>query len=417
MVDIGVDDAQIRIQEIALAPTTLGSSPVRVLHIIHRMRPGGEQTLVMNIYRKIDRKIIQFDFAVRSKQTEFYDDEIESLGGKIYRLPWTSGNPTSVFAYQRGLAKLLRNSGPFVAVHSHPGFFSGQTLPVAAEADIPIRIAHGHSASTSPTPILRRGWMWHSRRKILSSATHLLACSEPAGQSLFSERWSDDPRAQILPNAIDLSLFQNFPTDKLAIRNQLDLPSGHPLIGHVGRFDAVKNHGFLIEVFSSIQQEHPTAQLLLVGEGELRPEMETLVKSKGLQDHVHFLGIRQDVPQILEALDLFILPSHHEGLATVVIEAQAAGAPCLVSTGVPAAADLGMGLVRHKDLQDGPNVWATDAQENISQAIPPWNDRLALLKAAGYDIHSVVRQLGTIYTGAVNSPFQGEAYSVGNNYG
>lgn len=373
--------------------------PPRILHIIHRMRPGGIQTLMMNIFRQIDRTRVQFDFAVRSTRPEYYDDEVIALHGRILHLPWSGARPWSIPAYTRALETTIHQFGPFVAMHSHAGLFSGHTLAIAKKTGIPLRLAHSHSISTDTKPsLIRYLWGQFNRRAILNNATHLLACSQTAGEWLYGTNWHTDPRTQIFRNGINLSAYENLPDDKHLLRQKLHFPADALLMGHVGRFDQVKNHKFLIELFLVTLNKFPASHLVLVGEGPLRPQIENMVQKQGISDKVHFLGIRSDIPQILGALDLFILPSQYEGLGIVLIEAQAAGIPCLASDTVPDEVDLKIGLVQFTSLQNSAEKWLERLTELLDKPIPVWAKRKQALQKKGYDLQDVVKQLMTIYT-------------------
>lgn len=378
--------------------------PPRILHIIHRMRPGGIQTLMMNIYRQVDRTQVQFDFAVRSTQPEYYDAEVVALNGRILHLPWSGVRPWSISAYTRALETTIHQFGPFAAMHSHAGLFSGHTLTIAQKTSIPLRLAHSHSISTDTKPSLTR-YLWGqvNRRAILSNATHLLACSQAAGEWLYGVNWQTDPRAQIFKNSINLSPYEKLPDDKYLLRQKLHFPTDALLLGHVGRFDQVKNHKFLIELFLNTLNKFPASQLILVGEGPLRPQIENMVQEKGISDKVHFLGIRSDVPQILGALDLFILPSHYEGLGNVLIEAQAAGTPCLISDTVPDEVDLNIGLVQFESLRNPVAQWLERLTVLRDKPVPTWAKRKQALQKKGYDLQDAVKQLMTIYTASAPS--------------
>lgn len=373
-------------------------SPQRILHVIHRMRPGGIQTLVMNIYRQINRAELQFDFAVRSTSSEFYDDEITMLGGRIFHHPWSGARPWDISIYTHALEKTIDRYAPFNVIHSHTGLFSGHTLSTAKKAGIPIRIAHSHSVSTgAESNLMRFLWGKLNRRAIQKNATHLLACSKTAGTWLYGENWLSDPRAKILRNGINLFDYNSL-DDKSFLRKKLHLPPKGLLIGHIGRFDHVKNHKFLIEFFLKTFKSYPSSHLVLVGEGPLRSEIEHMVNANNLTNHVHFLGPRSDIPQILGAIDLFVLPSHSEGLGIVLIEAQAAGTPCLASDTVPDEVNLNIGLIQFENLQNSIDQWMEKATTLINQTCPTWLTREKALKENGYDLNSSIDQLLTIYS-------------------
>lgn len=374
--------------------------PIRVLQVIHRMRPGGAQALVMNAYRKADRSQVQFDFAVRSTQEEYHDQEIKSLGGRIFHLPWKKANPISPILYKKALAQILCEHGPFSVVHSHIGFYSGFVLPTAKKQNIPIRIAHSHNTtSTERYSAVLGAWEKLMRRQILSSATNLLACNKTAAGWLFGSQWQKDRRTEIIHNAVKLSDYEMLSQKKNTFRKELGFPLEAPLLGHIGRFDTQKNHSFLIEIMATLVQQTPEAHLLLIGEGELFHQTKSLVQERGLQDNVHFLGIRGDIPSILRSLDLFLLPSLYEGLAIVLIEAQAAGTPCLISDNLPKEVDINIGLIEYESLKADTNQWAKKINKIIATPTNiPWVKRKEALQKGKYTIASVLETFIKLYT-------------------
>jgi glycosyltransferase involved in cell wall biosynthesis len=373
-------------------------NPIRILQVVGKMDRGGAETLIMHVYRHIDRAQVQFDFFVHTDQPGHFDSEITALGGRVFAGP----EPAQVGfrAYRRALTGTLRDSGPFAGVHSHVYDFSGYVLRVAEQAEVPLRMAHGHTAGDGRQESwLRSAYSWHMRRLIRRHATHMFGCSRVAAESLFGLRCWKDPRVRVIPNAIDLTPYAALPDDREALRERAALSVDTPLLGHVGRFSPVKNHLFLIKVFSALLQQVPRAHLALIGDGPLRPKVEALVETARIGDHVHFLGVRPDIPQILGALDLFLFPSLYEGLGIVLVEAQAAGVPCVVSNGLPTEVDMHLGLVKPVDLQAHPERWVQEILEALKTERPAWSDRYRALVAAGYDIRSVAGMLQGIYVG------------------
>lgn len=372
------------------------SKPKRVLHTFKIMNRGGAETLIMNIYRHINREEVQFDFAVHSDITGHYDDEIRSLGGRILRLP---DPKKDIKAYTRSLQKILRNHGPFMGVHSHLLFFNGAVLYIANREGIPIRIAHSHNTKDGYALNLKRKTYHYIMRKLIhSNATHMLGCSREACEYLFGKKCWDDNRVKILKNAIDLKPYeQTNLISKEEIRKSLSLPIDVPIIGHVGRFHHQKNHRFIIDIFERIKRKLPDAQLVLVGDGPEKEAIEALVQKKNLEEQVHFLGIRSDVPLIINAFDTFLFPSLYEGLGIVVIEAQAAGLTCVCSDTVPREVDVGLGLTKFLNLNQPLDVWVTTILENLYNKKYDWETRRKTLKKKGYDVKDVTEQMEVIY--------------------
>jgi glycosyltransferase involved in cell wall biosynthesis len=360
------------------------------------MNRGGAETLILNVYRNIDRSQVQFDFVVHTRQPGHYDEEIIALGGRI--LPHPSPNRVGIRAYGHALLKTLHEQGPFRGVHSHVHYFSGWVLRMAEKAGVPLRLAHSHTSNNSESkPYPRKAYRWYMRWLIYRNATHLLGCSRLACEALFGPNCWSNPAVKLIHDAIDLMPYKMLPNNRYVYREKLSLPREAILVGHVGRFEPPKNHRFLIEVFTELLQKLPTAHLVLVGDGVLRPEIERQIDSKGIQDKVHFLGIRSDIPQILGCLDLFLFPSLWEGFGIALIEAQAAGVPCVASDVITNEANLNVGLLQFVDLQAGIEVWRNRILQGLQSDRPDWHSRELALQRAGLDIHQTSRLLLEIY--------------------
>ena len=378
------------------------TQPVRVLHAVHNMHRAGMETLLMQIYRHIDRDKVQFDFLVHTDQPGHYDDEIRDLGGKIICIPVSPSK--DYLLYVKTLRTIILGNGPYRNIHSHQMLLSGIILEVAYSANIPRRIVHSHNTNDIKADSFgRRVYGWYMRSQINRYATHMLAVSRHAGEWLFGKNCWQDPRAQILHNALDLKPFELLCQDRLKLRKELGLPIDGIVLGHIGRFELQKNHRKVLEIFSRLVKLQPTAHLVLVGEGSLESEVRSSMKSLGLQDHVYMLGVRSDIPELMGALDLFLFPSLFEGLGIVLIEAQAAGVPCLVSDAIPPEADLGLDLVKFMPLSADSGLWAGTALNLLSPSRLPWSTRERHLKQNHYDISELAPKLQELYSHEANS--------------
>ncbi|WP_312469700.1 glycosyltransferase family 1 protein [Neobacillus sp.] len=361
----------------------------RVLHVFTAMNVGGAETMILNLYRAMDREKIQFDFLVHSDEVGYYEEEILALGGRIFRLP----NPQlkNLRAYQKQLLELLRYN-QFCAVHSHTHSFSGFILQAAKKASIPIRAAHSHTTSDGKKETLfRRFYLSYMKWILQKNTTHRFGCSIAAGDSLFGK--SAD--TIVLPNSFNLQEYE------LRLLENSSQPKDTIIIGHVGRFDTVKNHPFFLETFYHFKKKHPNSSAVLVGDGPEKDKIQDLIYEFQLQDSVKLLGIRSDIPEILSTFDVFLFPSFYEGLGNVVIEAQAAGIPCLVSDTVPKEVDLEMSLVTFKNLMIGAKAWAEVlAEMSEIKERPSWDERKLKLKMFGYDVTENSKFLEKIYSGS-----------------
>ncbi|ANU24791.1 hypothetical protein BCM40_03565 [Planococcus donghaensis] len=360
------------------------------------MNAAGLETLIMNLYRHIDKDKVQFDFAVQTTEKSFYDNEIIKMGGRIISHPKPN---KGIKDYKISLKNTLEKYGPYDVVHSHVLFFSGTVLDIAKKNNVPIRIAHSHNTNDSRNNALpRKIYKLIMRKKIKRNATHLIGCSKQACEYVFGKTSYQHGKSSLFPNAIDLAKFKEIKRNTRYLLEELNLPKDSILIGHVGRFTKQKNHSFIIDIFSNYSKEESRAHLVLVGEGEEIESIKEMVLEKNLSDKVHFLGLRNDIPQFMTAIDLFIFPSLYEGLGIVLVEAQAAGVPSLISKNVPIEADLNIGLLNRLDLDsDSKSKWIAKIKELIGKEEIDWFLRENALKKYKYDIDVSVENLLKIY--------------------
>lgn len=353
----------------------------RILQVVTDMNMGGIETLIMSYYRRMDRSKVQFDFLMHRSEPSYFDKEIRALGGRIYRLPPI--RPQTFPAYRWELARFFKIHS-YRVVHAHNNAYSMFVLREAQQHGVPVRIASSHCAFPNLDP-LKRVTYDYCRSRINRYCTHRLACSALAGQWLFSGAKFD-----ILTNAINAEQFRLSPKVRAEYRKQLGVEGRFAML-HVGRFTEEKNHTFLLDAFCEVLKREPGAVLLLVGDGPLRPEMEQKAASLPA-GAVRFLGIRNDVPQLLQAGDVFVFPSHFEGLPVTMIEAQAAGLPCIMSANVTDECVV-TDLVKILPI-DNPAAWA---EAILSAKGTPRTDRLAQIQESGYDITAAAEKLTRFY--------------------
>lgn len=355
--------------------------PIRVLHIVSYMQRRGLETLLMNCFRHINRDAVQFDFMVHRSFRADYDDEIESLGGRIYRMPRL--NPFSP-VYKKALREFFQEHPEYRIVHCHLDCMSAIPLSIAKEYGVPVRIAHAHSSNQD------RDWKYFLKRyyqkKIPDVATHFFACSEEAGKWMFPNQ-----DVRIIKNGIETEKFSYSPEVRNRVRSELGLNNCLTL-GHVGRFIPVKNHEFLIDIFHVVCKGIPDAKLLLIGNGPLEDAIRTKVKSMGLEHNVLFLGLRDDIHNILQAMDVFVLPSLYEGLSLSSVEAQVAGLYCLFSSNVSTACKM-TDSVKFIPLNDK-GAWS-DAVVSMP-LIARKSGKPAIIEA-GFDIQTTAEFLQNFY--------------------
>ena len=359
------------------------TGPIRILQVVTHMNRGGLETMLMNYYRCIDRDKVQFDFLVHRAERADYDDEIESLGGSIYRLPrlvpWSN-------TYKHALNVFFDAHPEYRIVHVHQDCLSSVILKAAEQHGVPVRIAHSHNSSQDKN--LKYFIKILYKQSIPQYATDLLACGEQAGEWMFG-----GAPFQIFNNAINAASYRYDVAHSRAMRQELSLPENAFVLGHVGRFSNSKNHSYLVDIFAELHKLEPNSYLLLVGDGALRKKIEAKVKALDLEHWVIFLGLRKDIPELLQAMDVFAFPSLYEGLPLTLVEAQAAGLPCVISENIPVDCDM-TDLISRVSLDDPPEVWT---ERIFAAKAKPRKDTCAEIVAAGFDIAENAKWLAEFY--------------------
>lgn len=367
---------------------------IRILHVLGCLDRGGAESMVMNLYRTIDREKVQFDFIVHTKKTCAFDAEVYALGGKIFRIPRYKVSNHVTYTKQWNL--FFKNHPEYSIVHGHVRSTAAIYLNIAKKYGL-ITIAHSHSTSSgSGFPSIAKDILQYPIR---FTADYLFACSRAAGKWLFGEKACQKNNFYIFNNAIDAKQFAYDTEMRTRKRKELKL-EGKLVVGHVGRFHPSKNHEFLINIFKVIHEKNKNAVLLLVGDGELRNAIQKKVNALGIADSVIFAGVCSDVHELFQAMDVFVFPSSYEGLAIVVIEAQAAGLNSFVSDNVPE--DVGISeLVHFIAHQKDEQYWAEYVLNHID-----YNRRVDMygdIAGAGYDIQDTAKWIQRFYTSLKHS--------------
>lgn len=365
------------------------SEQVRVLHVLGGTHLGGAESRVMDMYRGMDREHVQFDFCVHTKDEGYFDKEIEQLGGKIYKIPrfkiynWR--------AYKKAWDAFFAEHHEFAAVHGHMTSTASIYLPIAKKHGIPMTIAHARSAGVDHS--LKGIATKIIRKPLRNRADYCFACSKIAGEAVFGKKAVKDGKVFIIPNAIATGQFVY--SEEVRERMRRKLGFDHKLvIGHAGRFHYAKNHTFLLDVFAEIAKEREDAVLLLVGDGDLRPQIEQKIKELGLVEKVFLVGRKSNMGEYCQAMDVMVFPSHFEGLPGTILETQVAGLPSLISDTITPEVRI-TDLVVEKSLQDPAKDWAEKAIEMSN-----WKrvSRLQEIQKAGYDVDLQVKKMETFYT-------------------
>lgn len=318
---------------------------IRVLNIVGGMSCGGAETMIMNLYRNIDREKVQFDFFLVDTGESYYEPEIESLGGKIFV---TSKRSQNLFKYCKDLFFVVKKY-KYDIVHIHTAHVSSSLIPaiITFFAGAKVRICHSHNTQCAPI------WLHKLLRPVLNLfITTRLACGDMAGKWMYGNH----KKFEVLPLPVDCEKFK-FSEDKRRKEREKMNITNEFVIGHVGRFEHQKNHDFLIDIFNAIVQKNSNVKLVLIGEGNLKDKIQDKIKNLDLEKNVIFTGVVPDVYNKMNAFDCIIFPSHYEGFPTVILEAQANGLPCLLSDAITPEIRL-TNLVHFLPLTENVDKWS-----------------------------------------------------------
>lgn len=368
--------------------------PIRILHIVGRMDRGGIETMLMNIYRKIDRDQVQFDFLAHYGKEAAYNEEIRALGGRIYEMPALKDENHvyywRLFSYIRALNRFFREHREYKVIHGHMTNTASIYMPIARKYGVRCTIAHSHNTKGKAGLLgIATDFL---QKPIHRYATDWFACSQAAAGWFYPEEAVRQGRVTVVPNAVNMEKFRFSAEVRDRVRRELGL-EGHTVIGCVGRFRPEKNQKFLLPVLRCLQEKDPGVMLLFVGDGPCETDVKEQCRAMGLSQSVLFLGQRADVDQLMQAMDVFVLPSFWEGLPLVGVEAQCAGLPCVVSDGVTEELNLTGNMVRIA-LDDGPRAWAAALEQATALER---RDTCDAIRRAGYDLDTTVPWLQDFY--------------------
>lgn len=360
------------------------SAPVRVLHVLQRMEPAGVQMLLMNLYRHMDREKVQFDFLVHYTAPQFFDKEIEKLGGKIYRL--SVREDYNFFRYWHQLNFFFREHPEYRIVHGHMHSLGMFYLSAAEKNGVPVRIAHAHTNGILNDA--KKQIKQYMNNHFADHATDLFACSESAGKFMFGQK-----TYRVINNAIDSTLFCFDANKRQEKRRELGIDDQF-VIGCVGRFTPEKNQKYSIDVFRKVLKRRENATLLLIGSGPMEQEVKAYAAANGLDGKTLFIGNRRDMPELYMAMDVFLFPSVFEGLGIVGVEAQAAGTPTVATDTLPR--EISVTPLIHRLPLGNVEEWA-DMIEMAYRDPERHQNMMHYIQSASYDITGVASWLQDFY--------------------
>lgn len=361
---------------------------IKVLYVIGSLNIGGSENVVMNYCRYIDKKKFQIDFLIFDQEIGGFELEARNLGSTILRIP----HPKKGYVqYYKNLKKIFKEQN-YDVVHSHTLFNNGIVMKAAADCNIKVRISHSHSTqSGKKESIIFKIYKKVMVKAISKFSTHFFSCGEMAGEYLFGEKLFSKS-GTIINNGIYTPKYLYNVKSREYLRDEMNL-GGNLVIGHVGRLAKVKNHDFLIDVFKEIHNLNSQVKLLIIGDGDLKKELVKKVKDLELVDSVIFIGPTNEVNELLQVIDVFVFPSLYEGLPLSLIEAQAAGLKCIVSTNVTSEIKI-TDLVEFVPLELGPQEWAEIILKN---SVYKRESKIKEIKNNEYDIVDVIKSLEYVY--------------------
>lgn len=383
-------------------------TPLRVLQVLGRLDRGGAETMIMNLYRNIDRSRVQFDFVLHTQEECDYSEEVRRLGGRILSVP--AFGPKSAGSYRRAWRELLDGYPEYRILHSHVRSTASLYLPEASRRGL-ATIVHSHNTSSgNGIGAVVKGLL---QLPLRFQADYLFACSQAAGEWLYGKKACRSAKFRVLKNAIDTGIFTFDAGIREEARSELGLLPGQLVVGHAGRFEEQKNHSFLLRIFAEIKKQLPGAVLLLAGDGALREKIRLEALQLGLETSegrspsaagdVCFLGVCADMNRLFMAMDVFLFPSLYEGLPVTLVEAQASGLPVVVSDTVTREADVSVlpqkSLMTAVSLAGDVSVWAAKTMEAPRKS--PYAGRRPEAAEAviqsGYDIRATAEWLQEFY--------------------
>lgn len=370
---------------------------IRIAMIIGKMDSGGKKNLVMEYYRHIDRNEIQFDFICDSDSQAIPEDEIESLGGRVYRIP-----PYQKIISNMHEMKRICKENEYLIMHAWNSTMNLFPMKVAKDMGIPIRIseslsmAHEGDWKTKIKKVLRPMSKWY--------ATHYMSCGEDCGRWQFGNELFNAGRVDVFKTVINTQFNDYNPELREKTRKDYKWED-KIVIGHIGRFTPQKNSVRLIEIFAAVAKKEPKAVLCLIGDGELREEVLSKIKELGIEDNVDYLGRREDIQQFYNAMDCFLLPSLYEGLPVVGLEAESCGLPMFFSTEVTREANA-CELGHFIELDKSDEYWADEIIKACKENMPIRRSHAQQVAYAGFDSKSEALRLQEYYFKAIKESKQ-----------
>ena len=367
----------------------------KVLFFVDRMRTGGIQKLLLDLYKAFDKDKVEVECLLLDDGEEYsMEADLRNLGCKVHKLRgiWLR-KPQDFILYRKAVRSFFKQHHDYAAVHMNSGPKNYYVLACAKKHGIPVRIAHSHNSDYQTKSKVQKIIGNLCKIPLKKVANVYMACSEPAAEWMFGKRAYKSGKVKELINGVDIKKFAYNAQTRNRIREELGTES-NLVIGNVGRFTEQKNHIRMIEIFSAIHKKNNNTILVLAGVGDLMGKAKSRAEELGLSESIKFLGFRTDVFDLLQAMDVYIMPSLYEGFPVTGVEAQVAGLPCVFSDTITKEVCISDNT-KYIPLDESDEVWADAVLASVNNV-----DRVAsenLLREKGFDIKDMARALESIY--------------------
>ena len=369
------------------------NQPIIVLHVVGRLDIGGAESRIMDMYRNIDREKVQFHFMQHTKDRCAFEDEVESLGGKVYHVP--RFNVKNYVTYKKAWRDFFKAHPEIKVVQGHMTSTAAIYLPIAKKAGVEVTIAHARSAGVDPG--IKGKLTRFLRKDLYQKCDYRFTCSKLAGEAVFGDQDQISRKATFIPNAIEVDKFQFDEETRNKIRYELGIVERF-VIGHVGRFSHMKNHKYMLQILEQcirIEKEKklPEVMLMFLGDGEMKEEIMEQAVAMGISSRVFFMGNKRDVYRYYQVMDYFLLPSFYEGLPGTAIEAQASGLPGIMSDTITKEAVV-TDLLQMRSIKENPAIWA---EEIMKMPLVDRTSYAQIVKQASFDVKEQAKRMQEFY--------------------
>ena len=374
---------------------------IKILIVAGSMEIGGIENQLMHLLRNADKDHFQIDFTTTSKKP-YYRSEMERLGARCIQIPKT--HDKLYIPYCKFLYQLLRK-GQYDVVHSHELFHSGMVVAIARAAGVPHRFVHAHNWSdgngtSKKTSLIRRIYNTVMQKSIRRFGTEFLACSTLAGKFLYGDYIVNQSNYHLIYNSVDTTKYLAHYDH---VENGEFCEDGWINVLQVGRFTPIKNQLFTAQIAKELKRRGLKIRILCAGNNgnDYEAQVADAIKREQLEEHMLLLGIRNDIDVLARKCSAFLLPSLYEGMPLVLIEAQAAGLPCVIADTFSHEVDYGLGLIHWMPLEKSASDWADAVEAAVSTPRAPKADVVAAIEKGGFDSKIFAQKLCNLYETSV----------------